>query len=79
MEVLDRYFEAEGLSTDWGDFKEAEEELLINSLSMLLPLRARGSPGRSWRRRALTTRRETLVTLIEFALAKGSTPEGTVQ
>jgi uncharacterized protein YbaR (Trm112 family) len=25
------------LSTDWGSLKEAEEELLINSLSMLCP------------------------------------------
>ena len=70
LELLRRYFEEEGLSTDWDGIQEAETELLINSLSMLCPFE-------SEERQALleapdlTTRRETLITLIEFALAGG--------
>ena len=37
LDLLGRYFAAQQLSTDWASLKEAEEELLINSLSMLCP------------------------------------------
>ncbi len=45
LELLERYFDARELSTDWDTLKEAEDELLINSLSMLLAFRARGQTG----------------------------------
>ena len=51
LDLLGRYFEALSLSTDWDSLKEAEDELLINSLSIALPLRSRGENRRSWRRR----------------------------
>jgi len=73
LPLLKRFFESRGLSTDWGALAEAEAELLINSLSMLCPF---GPEDRQALLEApsLETRRETLVTLIEFALA-GDTPE----
>jgi Lon protease-like protein len=73
LPLLKRFFESRGLSTDWGALAEAEDELLINSLSMLCPF---GPEDRQALLEApsLETRRETLVTLIEFALA-GDTPD----
>ena len=58
------------LSTDWGSLKEAEEELLINSLSMLCPFAPEDKQA-LLEAPSLPTRRETLVTLIEFALRGG--------
>ncbi|MEL7167189.1 MAG: LON peptidase substrate-binding domain-containing protein, partial [Pseudomonadota bacterium] len=36
LDLLGRYFEARSLSADWDTLKEADDELLINSLSMML-------------------------------------------
>ncbi|MCB1405704.1 MAG: LON peptidase substrate-binding domain-containing protein [Rhodobacteraceae bacterium] len=67
LDLLGRYFAAVSLSTEWDSLKEAEDELLINALSMLCPF---GPEERQALLEApsLTTRRETLVTLMEFAL-----------
>ncbi|WP_128254915.1 LON peptidase substrate-binding domain-containing protein [Falsirhodobacter deserti] len=70
MATLSRYFEAMELSTDWGSLKDAEEELLINSLSMLCPFPPEDKQA-LLEAPSLVTRRETLVTLIEFALRGG--------
>ena len=67
MEILCRYFAGEGLSTDWDSMKDAENELLINSLSMLCPFDPEEKQA-LLEAPCLKTRRETLVTLIEFAL-----------
>ena len=48
MALLKRYFEHLDLSTDWDTLKDADDELLINSLSMLLEFSGRrqtGAPG----------------------------------
>ena len=74
MDLLERYFDAMSLSTDWDSLKEAEDELLINSLSMLCPFDAEEKQA-LLEAPSLTTRRETLVTLIEFALRGGSQEE----
>jgi len=37
MRLLSRYFDDQGLKTDWDSLSESEDELLINSLSMLCP------------------------------------------
>ena len=77
MALLARYLEDSQLSTDWGSLKEADDELLLNSLCMLCPFEVEEkqalleSPD-------LTGRRETLVTLMEFAL-RGGTDEETMQ
>ena len=74
MDILGRYFDASGLSTDWDSLREAEDELLINSLSMLCPFDPEDKQA-LLEAPSLSTRRETLVTLIEFALRGGSNEE----
>jgi Lon protease-like protein len=71
LELLSRFFAARGLSTDWDALKEAETELLVNSLSMLCPLDPEDKQA-LLEAPTLETRRETLVTLMEFALRSGS-------
>lgn len=78
LELLARYFDVADLRTDWGSLKEAEDELLINSLSMLCPFDAEDKQA-LLEAPSLTTRRETLVTLMEFALASGQGGEGSLQ
>jgi len=70
MDLLERYFEAEDLNTDWASLSEAEDELLINSLSMLCPFRPEDKQA-LLEAPCLVTRRETLVTLLEYALRGG--------
>jgi uncharacterized protein len=74
LKLLGRYFAAMEMSTDWGSLNEAEPELLINSLSMLCPFDAEDKQA-LLEAPSLTTRRETLVTLLEFALRGGSNEE----
>lgn len=70
LDVLGRYFHAKGLDTDWDSLKGAENELLINSLSMMLDFAPEDKQA-LLEAPSLSTRRETLVTLIEFALLDG--------
>ncbi|SFT92423.1 LON peptidase substrate-binding domain-containing protein [Sedimentitalea nanhaiensis] len=77
MNLLDRYFSAQHLSTDWDSIKDAEDELLINSLSMLLDFGLEDKQA-LLEAPCLTTRRETLVTLIEYGL-RGGKNEDTLQ
>jgi len=77
MELLGRYFETRGLSADWNTLKEAEDELLINSLSMMLDFDAEDKQA-LLEAPSLQTRRETLVTLIEYAM-RGGHDEGLMQ
>ncbi len=70
MAVLGRYFTKMELSTDWGGLKDADVELLINSLSMLCPFSPEDKQA-LLEAPTLENRRETLVTLIEFALRSG--------
>ena len=74
MTQLNRFFADQGLSTDWDSLREAEDELLINSLSMLCPFEPEDRQA-LLEAPSLTTRRETLVTLIEYALRGGSGDE----
>lgn len=72
--LLRRYMEAHELSTDWDAAAEAEDEALINSLSMVLPF----SPGDKQallESPTLADRRELLQGLIEFALHGGDNEE----
>lgn len=70
LDLLKRYFEAQELSTDWDSLCEADEELLINSLSMLCPFEPEEKQA-LLEAPSLQTRRETIVTLIEFSLRGG--------
>lgn len=74
MNALGRFLTERGLSTDWDSLGEAEDELLINSLSMLCPFAPEDKQA-LLEAPSLTTRRETLLTLIEFALRGGSGEE----
>ncbi|MFZ1727622.1 MAG: LON peptidase substrate-binding domain-containing protein [Albidovulum sp.] len=70
MALLKRYFSNRNLSTDWESLQGAENELLINSLSMLCPFAPEDKQA-LLEAPSLETRRETLVTLMEFALHSG--------
>ena len=74
LAILGRYFKAMELSTDWGSLKEADTELLINSLSMLCPFEPEDKQA-LLEAPSLETRRETLVTLFEFSLRGGTGDE----
>ncbi|MGL4311346.1 MAG: LON peptidase substrate-binding domain-containing protein [Paracoccaceae bacterium] len=74
LRSLRRYFDLRQLSTDWSDLSEADDETLINALSMLCPFEPEDKQA-LLEAPSLTTRRETLVTLIEYALRSDGTPE----
>ena len=70
LDLLARYFKSTGMDGDWSGIKGADAEMLINSLSMLLPF----SPADKQallEAPSLITRRETLAALMEYAMAKG--------
>ena len=67
LQLLERYFDAQSLSTDWDSLQDAEEELLVNSLSMLCPFEPEEKQA-LLEALSLKERRETLVTLMEFGL-----------
>jgi uncharacterized protein len=71
FDLLKRFFTMHGLSTDWDSLTEADDELLINSLSMLCPFEPDDKQA-LLEAPSLRTRRETLVTLMEFALHGGT-------
>lgn len=74
MALLKRYFDAEDLQTDWDSIQAAEDEMLINSLSMLCPLEMEDKQA-LLEASSLSARRETLQTLMEFALRSGGNDE----
>ena len=74
LALLKRYFESQELSTDWDSLEDAEAELLVNSLSMLCPFEPEEKQA-LLEAPTLRTRRETLVTLMEFGMRGGSGEE----
>lgn len=74
LPLLERFFEARQLSTDWPSLGQADDELLVNSLSMLLEFAPEEKQALLEAPR-LSDRRETLVTLIEYALRAGNEGE----
>ncbi|TPE49421.1 LON peptidase substrate-binding domain-containing protein [Amaricoccus solimangrovi] len=77
LDVLARFFAAAQLNSDWDSLKQAEPELLVNSLSILCPFDPEEKQA-LLEAPTLATRRETLVTLMEFAL-RGGGEEGSIQ
>ncbi|KEP68224.1 ATP-dependent protease [Thioclava sp. BHET1] len=69
--LLERFFVSQGLETDWESLEDADDELLINSLGMLLPLDPEDKQA-LLEAPCLTTRRETLMTLMDYALHGGT-------
>ena len=78
MDLLGRFFEDRGLSTDWDSMTDADPELLINSLSMMCPFEPEERQA-LLEAPSLVTRRETLVTLIEYSLYSGDTIQQMMQ
>jgi Lon protease-like protein len=78
LDLLRRYLDDRKLGTDWSSLKDAEPELLINALSMLLPLPVEDKQA-LLESPSLPQRRETLVTLIEFALRSGGANDEVLQ
>ncbi|MGA9251766.1 MAG: LON peptidase substrate-binding domain-containing protein [Roseobacter sp.] len=74
LKLLERYFDARELSADWETLKEADDELLLNSLSMMLDFDPEDKQA-LLEAPSLTTRRETLVTLLEYQLRGGQENE----
>lgn len=74
LSLLEKFFSSQNLSTDWDTLKDADDELLVNSLSMLLDFDPEEKQA-LLEAPCLRTRRETLVTLIEFAMRGGSSEE----
>ncbi len=68
--LLKRFFTHHQLSTDWDSLSEADDELLINSLAMLCPFEPDDKQA-LLEAPSLQTRRETLMTLMEFSLHGG--------
>lgn len=71
MDLLARYFSARALETDWESLGQAEDELLVNSLSMMLGFEPEEKQA-LLEAPSLGTRRETLVTLLEYAMRGGN-------
>lgn len=78
LSTLAQYFDNQDLQTDWDSLKEADDELLINSLSMLLGFEPEDKQA-LLEAPSLSTRRETLMTLIEFTMRGGDSGEGPLQ
>jgi len=71
LTLLRRYFAEEEFDVDWDGLAGASDEVLINSISMLCPFDAEDKQA-LLEAPSLSTRRETLVTLMEFALRGGT-------
>jgi Lon protease-like protein len=77
LNKLRRFFSTRDLQADWDSLEQAEDELLINSLSMLCPFDIEEKQA-LLEAVSLSDRRQTLSALIDFAL-RGSSGEDTVQ
>ena len=75
--LLKRYFEIASLSSDWDTMREADSEMLINSLSMMCPFSVEEKQALLEAPR-LSDRAKTLAALLQFAIAEGGT-EGSLQ
>ena len=74
LKLIEKFFSSRRLSTDWDTMKDADDELLVNSLSMMLDFEPEDKQA-LLEAPCLRTRCETLVTLIEFAMRGGSNKE----
>jgi Lon protease-like protein len=77
LAVLARYFETAQLASDWDSLRDAEVELLVNSLSILCPFDPEEKQA-LLEAPTLAERRETLTTLMDFAARTGG-DEGAMQ
>ena len=69
--LLKKYFAVKGLKTDWESLREADEEIIINSLSMLCPFDVEEKQA-LLESKNLVERRKMINTLMEFSLHVGT-------
>lgn len=77
LDLLKRYFEIANLSSDWDSMRDADPEMLVNSLSMMCPFATEEKQALLEAPR-LSDRAETLTALLQFAIAEGGSG-GSVQ
>lgn len=77
LAVVNRYFQAKNLDTDWDALKQAEEETIVNALSMMCPF-SEGEKQALLEAEDLRARRETLAALLQIDAA-GNEQDGTLQ
>lgn len=70
LDLLRRFFEVSSLSSDWDSMRDADAEMLINSLSMMCPFAIEEKQALLEAPR-LSDRVETLTALMQFAIAEG--------
>jgi Lon protease-like protein len=78
LTVLRRYFKVVRLESDWDSMSEADPELLINSLAMMCPFSVEEKQALMEAPR-LSDRIETLIALMQFAIASGGGSNSKVQ
>lgn len=78
LATLDRFFRSTGMNADQANLEKADDELLVNSLSMLFPFEVEDKQA-LLEAPSLQDRRETLVTLMEFAMAAAGSDGGHLQ
>ena len=69
--LLKKYFAIKGLKTDWESLREADEEIIVNSLSMLCPFDVEEKQA-LLESKNLKERRKMINTLMEFSLHVGA-------
>jgi Lon protease-like protein len=74
LEKLAPYLKLRNLGVDWATLKEAEDELLVNALSMLCPFVPEEKQA-LLEAQNLTERRHVLETLISFSMQTGGADE----
>jgi len=70
LDLLRQYFEVAKLSSDWDSMREADPEMLINSLAMMCPFAVEEKQA-LLEAPCLSDRAETLTALLRFAIASG--------
>ncbi|MEL6998390.1 MAG: LON peptidase substrate-binding domain-containing protein [Pseudomonadota bacterium] len=73
--LLKRYFDVANLSSDWDSMRDADCEMLLNSLSMMCPFATEEKQALLEAPR-LTDRAETLAALMQFAIAESGGSRG---
>lgn len=74
LQLVSRFFKSQELDTNWDSLEDAEDELLINSLSMLCPFSPKEKQA-LLEASDLASRRQILTTLMDFALRSGQNKE----
>lgn len=77
LKLVNIYFETKSLDTDWDALGQADEETIINALSMMCPFSA-GEKQALLEAEDLSARRKTLAALLQIDAA-GEDAQGTLQ